>query len=399
MKKHFAFIAPPKQGHVYPTLPLVEELVARGHRVTYVTGAPMLPTVVASGAIPFALPGDALAPPPPTAGKTFQFTAANFARMLLGTLQGAERAFPEILAHLQQEKPDAVCYDILSPVGPVLADALGVPGVLLGPSMADNEHFSMSTKMPASEDDAAESTADLFGQVIATYGRFRRSAGLSESGRPPLLGGTGKLNLVFIPRAFQIAGDTFDSSFRFLGPSLGARVQTDRWQPPANGKPVLFISLGTVFNRNLAFFTQCIEAFADSPWHVVMVAHQDLTLPPLPDNFEVAPSFPQLAVLAHAQVCLCHTGMNSTMESLYYGVPLVSVPQMPEQAVTGGRVEELGLGRKLDPKTMTAESLRKTVDEVAADPHIRANVARFRDELRAVDGAAVGADALEALVG
>jgi len=47
MSKHLVFVVTPGHGHVNPTLPLVEELVARGHRVTYVTGARLLPAVAA----------------------------------------------------------------------------------------------------------------------------------------------------------------------------------------------------------------------------------------------------------------------------------------------------------------------------------------------------------------
>ena len=36
---HFAFVSIPAYGHVNPTLPLVAELVSRGHRVTYFTSA------------------------------------------------------------------------------------------------------------------------------------------------------------------------------------------------------------------------------------------------------------------------------------------------------------------------------------------------------------------------
>jgi MGT family glycosyltransferase len=162
---------------------------------------------------------------------------------------------------------------------------------------------------------------------------------------------------------------------------------------------VLFVSLGTMLNNRPDFFAQCIEAFSDSHWHVVMAIGETAKLPPVSGNFEVAPYFPQPLVLASATLFVSHTGMNSTMESLYSGVPLVSVPQMPEQALNGGRVEELGLGRRLDPEAITPRLLRQTADEVANDPAIRANVSKFGEQLRAVNGPALGADALERLIG
>jgi UDP:flavonoid glycosyltransferase YjiC (YdhE family) len=84
------------------------------------------------------------------------------------------------------------------------------------------------------------------------------------------------------------------------------------------------------------------------------------------------------------------------MEGLFYRVPLISVPQSPEQGLNGDRVEELGLGRRLDPDTLTASLLRDTVRDVADDPAVRANLARFSHRMLSGSGARAGADALEA---
>lgn len=400
MQRHFAFVAPPKPGHVYPTLPLVEKLVARGHRVTYVTGDPMLPAVAATGADAIELPGEDLLRPDQAGDKSFEFTIDEFAGLMLTMINQTRQEFPTVFERLQQLKPDAVCYDTLSPLGAWVAEKLQVPGVALIPTMADNEHFTMGSRIPAGQGGARGRTpAELFGEVAAATADARHALGIEGPPKPiPMLGGQARLNLVSIPREFQIAGDTFDESFRFLGPSTGSRAQATGWTPPADGSPVLYISLGTVFNNRPDFFAHCVEAFRDSRWHVVMVVGESTELPQLPDNFEVAPFFPQLVVLSHAKVFVCHTGMNSTMEGLYYGVPLVSVPQMPEQAVNGTRAAELGLARVLDAGSITPQLLRETVEEVSADPAIRVNVAKFSKRLRSTDGASSGAEALEKML-
>jgi MGT family glycosyltransferase len=92
---------------------------------------------------------------------------------------------------------------------------------------------------------------------------------------------------------------------------------------------------------------------------------------------------------------LTHSGMNSTMESLVAEVPMVSVPQMAEKAANGRRVEELGLGRRL-PTEPTADVLCETVDAVADDLSIRANLTEMAKVIREAGGAPA-ADALERL--
>jgi UDP:flavonoid glycosyltransferase YjiC (YdhE family) len=55
-------------------------------------------------------------------------------------------------------------------------------------------------------------------------------------------------------------------------------------------------------------------------------------------------------------------------------VPLVVVPQMPEQGVTADRVVELGLGVQLEPEHATASSLVEAVSKVASDEGVRSKL-------------------------
>jgi MGT family glycosyltransferase len=66
------------------------------------------------------------------------------------------------------------------------------------------------------------------------------------------------------------------------------------------------------------------------------------------------PFVPQLEMLQRASMFVTHGGMNSTMEALYYGVPMVVLSQMMEQEMTARRIEELGLGVALDQENLTA---------------------------------------------
>ena len=63
---------------------------------------------------------------------------------------------------------------------------------------------------------------------------------------------------------------------------------------------------------------------------------------------------PQLAVLQRASAFVTHGGMNSVSESLFFGVPLVVVPQMGEQAIVGRQVEALSAGLYLSNEEATA---------------------------------------------
>jgi MGT family glycosyltransferase len=150
--------------------------------------------------------------------------------------------------------------------------------------------------------------------------------------------------------------------FHFVGPGLGARGKEEAWQPRLQDKPLLFISLGTTpLNDRSGFFRPRLAAFAGSRWQVAM-ATGDRVEPSepgeIPRNVELRPFFPQLDVLRHADIFLSHAGMKSTMEALYFGVPLVTFPLQPEQEATARRVEEPGLGRRLAAEGLRTETRR-----------------------------------------
>ncbi|ANZ40020.1 hypothetical protein BBK82_32255 [Lentzea guizhouensis] len=340
------FVTLAGHGHLTPTLPLVEELVRRGHRVGYATGAEHADAVVEAGAEWVELPS---LPPfqPKTANPIDEWFPHYFAAM--------RATHPVLLRRCAQVRPDVLVYDATNWPGRVVARQLGLPAVRTVPHFVSNEHFAMMAPAVAwaIEDDCA---------------RFAAEHGV-ELTVESTLDEPDACNVVLVPREFQPAGDTFDETFHFVGPLLGRRLD-EEWAP-RHDLPLLYVSLGSLLSDE-AFYRACVEQFGDGAWQVALSAGVDVG--PVPGTIDVQPWFPQLAVLEHAAAFITHGGMNSTLEALHQGVPLVVVPQTPEQATNADRVVELGLGERVDD----VQDLRAAVDRVAASDRIRRNVDRMR---------------------
>jgi MGT family glycosyltransferase len=392
MGKHIAFLTLPASGHINPTVPLVQELCARGHRVGYATGSGYAPVLAAAGAEVMAL--DWWKSKPLTVSPGGQ-TTEDLATMLLGFLDSARRVFPALLRWLTDHRPDVLCYDMMTFLGPLLASKLGLPEVATVANFAGNETFSLASLLVPDDFDP---THPAFRKFLAARDRLAADLGVAPD-EVATAGAIAPVNLVFIPRQFQIAAETFDERFHFIGPAIAARADSSHWQPPTDGSPVLFISLGTAYNDRADFFALCTEAFAGTDWHVAMAIGDRVDparLGQIPANFDVRPYFPQPKVLQHARAFVSHTGMNSAMEALLYQVPLAAFPQTPEQTANADRVQELGLGRLINPGHLSPHLLRHTVHEVATDPAIRTNLATMTEHLRQAGGPVAGADAIEA---
>ena len=375
------------QGHVTPTLPLVGELTHRGHHVDYACGPEFADPVTAAGAHWVALPGLPPFNPPATVGPEVvalwfrHFFAAHAA------------TFPILLEHGRSHRPDAVVYDATNWPARLVARQLDLPAVRTVPNLATNDTYrGVDQALTAGLDDDP-SMAAFAGDVAAFAEEYQVELDVAAT-----MDVTEALNLVFVPQAFQPADESFDDRLRFLGPVLGERTGEAPWQPLDPQRPLLYVSLGSIFTDHPEFYRTCLRAFDDDRWQVAMSTGgvDPDTLGPRPATVEIRPWFPQLQVLARADGFISHAGMGSTMEALYHGVPLLTLPQMPEQALNADRVWALGLGRRLDAASLDADRLHQVVDEVTTSPEIRAGLDWMRDQIRHSGGAPGGTDAIEA---
>ena len=213
-----------------------------------------------------------------------------------------------------------------------------------------------------------------------------------------LMFGSSDLNIVYTSRHFQPCAESFDDRFQFIGPSVDLRSEPA--SAPSNETAetdVIYVSLGTLFNADPAFYRTCFDAFGGQGARVIMsigTAIAEASLGPPPANVVVKPWVSQLDVLRRTSVFVSHGGMNSVSESLHHGVPLVLVPQMGEQEIVARRVEDLGAGLCITKTEVTADVLRQSVRRVQSDERFRIQAALAGKSFAAAGGAARGADAI-----
>ena len=393
MSAHIVVTNLPAAGHVLPTLGVVSELVERGHRVSYVAVDRYAEEVKATGAehVSYRSPMEGQQPP-------MEITTDLIAQVPLAFLNECKASTSALENHVRDSTPDLLMYDVSIASGPqLLARQWNRPGVKTFPTLTGNEHYRLDLALMGDlVMDPAHPALVEYGAVLA---EFAASHGMPEVSQAGLAADINEHDLVFVPREFQPYGETFGADTTFAGPCLADRSYQGSWTPPDN-KKVLLVSLGTGFNLQPEFFRQCVRAAVELPdWHVVIAIGERVSLAELgelPANVEAHPRVAQLDVLAHADAFVSHAGMGSTMESLFFGVPLVAVPQMREQEVNAGRIAELGVGVRLARETVDAAQIRAAVLKVESDEEIQGRTAQMSEHVRAAGGAAAAADAVEA---
>jgi len=399
---HVGFCIAPFSGHVNPSLAVVSELVGRGHRVSYATTAEFSrPAREAGGrAVVYdtmtGTPQDVPAAPRDPPGSA---VGHDFAYGYRAQLRDLTAMLPVLVPAFADDPPDAIVCDPMTWAGRALAARCRVPYVNSVTTMITKARWSLGP-VDVGFDPADPRLPRLFAAtsaVLASYG-----TGLTAD---QLFGTDGVApTIVYHPRAFEPQGGEFAPDVCFAGPCLPSRPggpgggpgDGSAGRPPGDG-PVVLVSLGTVFNRQPALFRRCIDAFAGTRCRVVAALGglDPAALGPLPGNAQAYSYLPLTEALGYADVLVGHAGMTSTMEALSLGVPVVALPQIPEQRVNASRLAELGLGLCLEPSRQTQEAVHQAVTTILHDDSIRTRLDWMRAEIERAPGAPAAAQAIE----
>jgi MGT family glycosyltransferase len=115
----------------------------------------------------------------------------------------------------------------------------------------------------------------------------------------------------------------------------------------------------------------------------------------LPDNMWGAEFVPQTRVIPQADLVITHGGNNTTTEALHFGKPMICLPLFWDQYDNAQRVDELGLGIRLDPYRVSGDELRAATGRLLADAGLRTRLAGLGTRIRARDGVRRAADLIE----
>lgn len=377
---HFAMITLGAPGHILSSLPMISELVKKGNRVTYFSIPRFKDMIEATGAdykeVKSVLNNN---------GQADRDIAVDMmAELPLRFLSEGAACVDSILESLEGDKPDAIITDAIAIAGRLVANTLNVPRIMLFTSFASNDKFSLCRHWPVYPDTnparakakalATELAAKYNSPVYDIYSIFEEA---------------GDLNVVTQPASFHPAAETFNDSFVFAGPQVMERTHSGNWEAPEGDAPLMYTSLGTLFNAWPEFYHILYSVVKDMDLRVVSSVGSTLTaeeIGEIPANVRTFPFLPQLEVLKNASYFITHAGIGSVMEAAYYGVPMLAIPQMDEQVFTATCMVKAGLGIMIPKEELTPEKLKEGIHELTSNPVYAENVKKLSAEIQGLGG-------------
>ena len=413
---HLGFIAPPLPGHLNPMAALARALVARGHRATFVHQADVERLVSGDG-IGFRAVGRESHPPGHLSREVDRLTRLDGVRglrpMIRDTARATDMLCREVPAALRELGVDAVVSDQMEAAGGLVAAHLRLPWVSVANGLMLNREPDVPPAYVGWGYDPTErgrwwnvggyKVVDwLMADVHAVVERHARAFGLP--GRRTIedcFSAAAQVSQA-VP-GFDFPRRALPEGFHYAGPlrDPDPPEADPPPMPPDDGRPLVYASLGTLQGGRAHLFRRIAAACRDLDVRLV-IAHggrlSEARAASLPGQPLVLPFVPQRALLRHAAVAVSNAGLNTILDSLSRGVPVVALPIAFEQGATAARLARTGAGEVVSPRFLTTRRLRATLERVLTRNSYRERAASLRDEIEAAGGTARAADIVEAVL-
>lgn len=348
---------------------------------------------------------------PPVSGWTRPMAKIRGLSGLGGTMSGMVR-FTGMFARegpeaLRRIGADAILADQMEAGGGLLAEHLGLPFASIAVTLPINRELGVPppyvgwTYLPGEKGVTRNRggwrvTDVLLRNVGRAIARQARALGLPPRARledwlSPTLQISQMVPALDFPRAELPPSFYYTGQFR--PPSPPARFAL----PPDDDRPLVYCSFGTLQGSRAGLFRK-VAAACDKLDLRLLITHGglgSLKSDDLPGKPMVHAWVPQDAVLAQADMVVCHAGMNSVLDPLAAGLPMVLMPLAFEQGAIAARAAHAGVAKVVGARS-SLRTLTAAIAEVRRDSAYRQRAIALRTEIGGAGGAARAAELIEA---
>ena len=411
---HIAMVVPVWIGHLNPMTTLGRELQRRGHDVS-VLSFPAAAERVHRAGLNHETIGETTFPPGEWERRTLELSrlrGLRAARYTIHWIAGITHVMLSELAEtVSRQRFDGIVADQVCFGAECAAETAGVPLVIACNALP--VHFQPDIPVhtqtwPWKTDRFSQYRNRLVQQLLLFVARsvFRPiQQDLAAKGRtwnqrhhlneiPPSLAHVAQL-----PACLDFPRRHAPDHFHHTGPWHEAGTANEagfEWDW-LDGRPLVYASLGTLQNGLDHLYQLILDACADLPLQVVLTLGRENGARPqrIPANARVLGYGPQVALLKRASMVITHGGMNTVLEALAQGLPLVALPIANDQPGIAARIRHTGVGDWVPLRRLSPALLRATVQRIRTDPVYQLKARECAKQLGGNDGAQVAAMVIE----
>ncbi len=326
----------------------------------------------------------------------------------LSPYQAAVRAARETMPLIEETDPHAVVADILTVAGSLAAQMARRPWATLIPhvypvSEQGMAPYSTGARLPRTRAGAAAwGLLDPLLRRGEEQGRDELNGARARVGLEPLAHTHGGIShqLALVATLPQLEYPRYqrDPWVKVTGPLLWERPVDEVELPPGDA-PLVLVAPSTSQDPEQRMVAAALEGLAEEPVRVIATLNRRPSPTPLrvPSNARVVDWLSYARTMPRCAAVVCHAGHGTVVRALTCGVPVVGCPVAGDMAENAARLAWSGSGVSLPRRLVTPRGVRLAVRELLGDPGYATHAGRLAEWVRAQNGAAVAADAVEAL--
>ncbi len=357
----------PALGHFHPMVPLARALNERGHEVAFVSSPSFCEYIAQAGLTAIAAGLDWLVSDfdqtfPSLADSGFTVNRA----LNQAFASSAGKLIPDLLTLLCCTHPDLLIAENTVWAGVLAAEAAKVPHAI----------FGLGVSFPRAL------LREMYGKE---WNQARNALGLPRD--PNIRRLCPFLYLDAYPPSMQ-PFPVYDispavQSIRPVPYEIG-NSEPPPWLDTIHGRPLVYVTMGTVFNRSADALKRILDALCCEPLHIIATtgSNYDICLlNRISENVRVERYIPQSVIMERADLVVCHAGYNTMMGALSRSLPMLCLPLGADQFYNAFRVGAAGVGLQLNLESTTAVQLREAVRQLTEDPTYGSNARRLQREI------------------
>lgn len=394
----------PARGHLYPLVPILDELARRGHRIAIRTLASEVALMNDRGfeaapidsGIESLEHEDYLARTPPAKLKRGMAT--------FGARSGHEVA--DLRNVIDEHNPDALLIDCMAWGASAEAERGALPWAQWFPyplPLASRDVPPFGPGLPPAHGPLGHIRDALLRPLLS--GALDRAAlpalnvTRASVGVPPFrtaqeIFGVAPLLLYMTAEPFEYPRSDWPAAVRMVGPCS--------WEPPSDppawleeiNRPLVLVTTSSEFQDDGRLARTALDALAGEDVQVVVTLPAAKLDGQIPANARVERFIPHGPLLERAACAITHGGAGAAQKALAAGVPVCVVPFGRDQLEVARRVEVANAGTRLPAQKLNVKRLRKCVQLAMTK---RDGARRVADGFHASGGAHAAADAFERL--
>ncbi|ADV82649.1 glycosyltransferase, MGT family [Terriglobus saanensis SP1PR4] len=377
-------------GHLYPSVTLAKALQERGNEIVFF-GVPDVTHVITEQGLNFV----------PYGFTEYPVGTLQRVRTIGGSLKGqeaiqfylqraqilAQAAFRDLPQLISGQKIEALVIDQLFPGGATVALHLDLPYASLANALAVNKESGVPPPMTSWDYEIGTAAEKRNGDgwqrlknahiPLRDFDNAQRIAwGLDPYEDVWEDSFSSLAQISNQPKAFDLPRKQLPANFYYVGPLFQAtsrQLVAFPWER-LDGRPLIYASMGTAQNGLEWVFRAILEACAGLDVQLILslgagvITADDLDIPA---NAIVVPYAPQPQMLERAAVCITHAGLNTALESLSHGVPMIAIPITTDQPGVAARIRYTQTGEVIPLEELTAGRLRDLIHKVMGESSYR----------------------------